>query len=64
MCKGRAWCIEECVQSVLAQEYPNVEYLVQDGASRDGTLEVLMKYRDRVLAKDSYSEPQIIGFLR
>ncbi len=53
-CKDRAWCIEECVQSVLAQDYPNIEYIVQDGASRDNTLEVLKKYEDRV---DIRSEP-------
>jgi glycosyltransferase involved in cell wall biosynthesis len=48
ICKDRAWCIDECVRSVLAQDYPNVEYLVQDGASRDNTLDVLKKYEDRV----------------
>jgi len=53
-CKDRAWCIEECVQSVLAQDYPNIEYLVQDGASQDNTLEVLKKYEDRAQV---YSEP-------
>lgn len=54
VCKDRAWCIEECVQSVLAQDYPNIEYIIQDGASRDNTLEVLKKYGDRVQV---YSEP-------
>ena len=48
MCKDRAWCIEECVRSVLAQDYPNIEYLVQDGASQDGTLDVLARYKGRL----------------
>ncbi|HLE56817.1 MAG TPA: glycosyltransferase [Rhodothermia bacterium] len=48
MCKDRAWCIDECVRSVLRQDYPNIEYLVQDGASRDDTLDVLEKYEDRL----------------
>ena len=54
ICKDRAWCIEECVRSVLAQDYPNIEYLVQDGASLDDTLEVLKKYEDWVQV---FSEP-------
>jgi glycosyltransferase involved in cell wall biosynthesis len=54
MCKDRAWCIEECVQSVLRQDYPDIEYIVQDGASHDDTLDVLKKYEDRVQV---YSEP-------
>lgn len=53
-CKDRAWCIEQCVQSVLIQDYGDLEYIVQDGASRDGTLELLNKYRDRVRV---FSEP-------
>lgn len=54
VCKDRAWCIGECVQSVLRQDYPNIEYLVQDGASRDGTLDVLKQYGDRIHVR---SEP-------
>jgi|YNPMSStandDraft_1061717.scaffolds.fasta_scaffold00775_4 glycosyltransferase involved in cell wall biosynthesis len=40
--------IEEAVQSVLNQDYPRIEYLVMDGGSTDGTLEILAKYSDRV----------------
>lgn len=36
--------IEETIRSVLLQGYPNVEYIVIDGASTDNTCEVLKKY--------------------
>ncbi len=40
--------IERSLQSVLNQTYPNIEYLVIDGASNDGTLEILKKYESRL----------------
>jgi len=40
--------IERTVQSVLNQTYPAIEYIVIDGASTDGTLDVLHRYKDRI----------------
>ncbi|MEW5982065.1 MAG: glycosyltransferase [Acidobacteriota bacterium] len=56
MCKDRAWCIDECVRSVIKQDYPNLEHIVQDGESQDNTLDVLAKYGDRARI---YSEPDL-----
>jgi len=36
--------IRTCIESVLNQKYDNFEHIVVDGASRDGTLEVLKQY--------------------
>ena len=40
--------IRETIESVLSQDYPNLEYLVVDGGSTDGTLSILREYADRI----------------
>jgi len=40
--------LEEAICSVLEQDYPNIEHIVIDGGSMDGTLEVLKNYGDKI----------------
>ncbi|MBS1502266.1 MAG: glycosyltransferase [Bacteroidetes bacterium] len=40
--------IERTMLSVLRQNYANIEYLVIDGLSTDGTLDIIGKYKDRI----------------
>jgi glycosyltransferase involved in cell wall biosynthesis len=45
---NRANCFEKCIQSILGQSYDNVEFIVIDGGSTDGTLDILRKYSDKI----------------
>lgn len=44
VCWNSARTIEQTIRSVLDQTYRNIEYLIIDGASTDGTLDILHKY--------------------
>ena len=45
---NRVKTIERAINSVLQQTYPHIEYIVIDGASTDGTVKVIEKYKDQI----------------
>ena len=40
--------IEKTILSVISQTYSNIEYLIIDGASKDDTMVIVNKYKDRI----------------
>jgi glycosyltransferase involved in cell wall biosynthesis len=44
-CKGT---IIDAIESVLSQTYPNIEYIIIDGSSSDGTIELIQSFRNKI----------------
>jgi glycosyltransferase involved in cell wall biosynthesis len=40
--------IEKTIKNVISQTYGNIEYIIIDGGSTDGTIEIIKKYADRI----------------
>lgn len=60
--------LPETIESVLSQDYPRIEYIVMDGGSTDGTLDILKRFEGRLTwfsARDKgQSDAVNKGFLR
>lgn len=47
-CYNREVTIQSAIESVLAQDYPNIEYIIVDGASKDNSMAIINRYTDRI----------------
>lgn len=47
-CYNRKHTIASAIESTLSQDYPNKELVVIDGASKDGSVEIIKKYEDKL----------------
>ncbi len=43
-----AQTVEDTIKTVVSQDYPNIEYLIIDGKSKDRTLEIVDKYKNKI----------------
>ena len=47
-CYNRVATIQGAIESVLAQDYPDIEYIIVDGLSNDGSMDIINQYKSKV----------------
>jgi glycosyltransferase involved in cell wall biosynthesis len=60
---NNVYYIRDTLESVISQDYPLIEYIVIDGDSTDGTLDVIEKYRDHISVFSTESDDGIYDAL-
>ncbi|HKW56450.1 MAG TPA: glycosyltransferase family 2 protein [Candidatus Acidoferrum sp.] len=55
--------LEATIQSIINQHYPNLEYIVIDGGSSDGTLDIIKKYESHISCWISEPDPGLYDAL-
>ena len=60
---NQAEFLRDTIESVLAQDYPHIEYRVIDGGSTDQTAQVLAEYKGRILweTQENRGQPATIN---
>lgn len=51
-CYNRRATLEGAIKSVIEQDYPNIEYIIVDGASKDGSIDLIKKYAELTATDD------------
>lgn len=60
VCFNCVGIIEQTIKSVISQDYPELEYIIIDGASQDGTLNIV--YNIKIISQ-KYFQNQIKAYL-